>query len=176
MISADKGTSFLKDFRDFIAYLQNLWGIMAGISVVFPLSNSFVKVIPVQLWDKGGGFAFFSPEWITIIATLLSLFVMLWTYGQRRKFKEQRETGSIRRQALFSFSIGITAMIFYLVVYVLVQSDVHYSVMGWDSDDLRRVIFDVIMLFLYSVFFTLVTRAFMFLGMIEFFGQKGGKK
>ena len=38
---------------------------MAGVSVIFPLSNSFMKVIPVQLWDKCGGFAFFSPEWIT---------------------------------------------------------------------------------------------------------------
>ncbi len=111
-------------------------------------SNSFTKVIPVQLQDKGSEFAFFSPEWITIITTLMSLFVMLWTCGQRHKFKEQLQRRAIRSQTLFSFSIGITALISYFVVYILVQSDFHYSVMEWDSDDLHRVIFDALMLFL----------------------------
>ena len=171
MSSTDKGTAFLKEFRDFVAFLQSLWGILAGISVIFPLSNVLAKVIPLEMWEQGGGFAFFSSEWVTGITTLLTIFIILWTYGQRHKFRDPKRRGRIRRQTWVSFGVGLLSLITYLLVYVLMQSDFHHSVMGWNSDDLRRVLFDVFLLLCYSAFFALVTRAFMLLGMIEFFGQ-----
>ncbi|MDP2766416.1 MAG: hypothetical protein Q8O41_03045, partial [Candidatus Methanoperedens sp.] len=40
------------------------------------------------------------------------------------------------------------------------------------SGDPRRLIGDVILLLSYSTFFTLMTRAFMLLGMIEYYGKE----
>jgi len=34
MSTSNKRTTFLKEFGDFIAFLQSLWGLLAGISVV----------------------------------------------------------------------------------------------------------------------------------------------
>ena len=39
MTSSNQGTTVLKEFKDFTTFLQNLWGILAGVSVLFPLSN-----------------------------------------------------------------------------------------------------------------------------------------
>jgi len=129
MSTSNSGVEFIKEFRDFIVFLQSLWGILAGISVFFPLSNALTKGIPLEMWDEGG-FAFFHPDWITTITTLITIFIIFWTYGQRHKFKAQRVTRLIRRQAGLSFIFGLLALVVYLVVYVLMQSNFHSIVMG----------------------------------------------
>ncbi len=45
------GQPFLEELRDFLAFLRSLWGLLAGISVLFPLSNVLFSVIPLE----GGG-------------------------------------------------------------------------------------------------------------------------
>ena len=47
MSTLNKGAEFIKTLREFIAFLQSLWGILAGISVFFPLSNALTKTIPL---------------------------------------------------------------------------------------------------------------------------------
>lgn len=177
MNTSNKGTAFLKEFRDFIAFLQSLWGILAGISALFPLSNVFTKIIPL----KDG--KLFSHELTTVITMVITFFFILWMFGQRQKFKTYFEanTESLRRKARRYFVVGIVSLISYLVVY---SGIILAIVLGWAVDlvphnvwgiiigDLIRMLFEVISLVLYSGFFALMTRAFMLLGMIEFFGHE----
>ncbi len=117
MNSSKRGTAFLEEFKDFIAFLQKLWGMLAGISVFFPLSNVFVRVIPLKIYgEEGGVYEHLSPSLITTIATLVTFFVILWTFNNRSTFKEKRERRGIQRQAWISFVVGIMALLIYLVI------------------------------------------------------------
>lgn len=168
MNSSNPGTAFLKEFKDFIAFLQNLWGILASISVLFPLSNAFLKIIPLGTLEEDGFLVFFSPRLFTTIATLVSLFLILWTFSQRSKIKSLKGKTKTQRQAWLSFGIGISSLVIYLVLYFLL-SNIAFDVLGWESDDARRLVGEVVLLLFYCLFFSLMTRAFMLLGMIEFF-------
>lgn len=166
-----QGSRFLKEFKEFTTFLRNLWGILAGISVFFPLSNVFIQIIPLGTFDDGGVLVWFSARLFTTSATLVSLFLILWTFGQRQHFQSTRKTGKIQRQAWISFGLGLSALVTYLAVYYFVAISA-YDVLGWESADARRLMGEVFLLIVYSAFFTLLTRAFVLLGMIEFFRQE----
>ena len=107
MSASDRERSPLEEFKDFIAFLRNLWSILASVSVLFPLSNALMgalteKSIPLQTWgDKGGAFSSeYFPNLATTIATLTCLFIVLWIYGGRHKLKAGRKRSMIQRQAL----------------------------------------------------------------------------
>ena len=173
MTSSKKGTLFLKDFKDFIVFLQSLWGILAGISVFFPLSNVLIGLIPLG-WiydDPSGALGYFSPELITALTTLITLFIVLWTFGRRDMFKTKKGKSSIRRQASISFVVGLIALMIYLVLNFTIY-DLMYAPFEMSNMDAPLWLGDIFVLVTYSLFFALVTRAFMLLGMIEYFRQE----
>ena len=51
-------------------------------------------------------------------------------------------------------------------------SEAAWELWEWSSDDPRRLIVEVPLLVTYSAFYALVTRAFMLLGMSEFFASE----
>jgi hypothetical protein len=102
---------------------------------------------------------------VTAIATLITVFVILSTFIRRHKFKAQK-VNLIQHQAWLSFAIGFLSMILYLVLNFGIY-DLFYE--RWEIWDARRLIGDIMLLLSYSAFFALMTRAFMLLGMIEFF-------
>jgi len=169
MSNEGKPKTSVDEFRDFTNFLKNLWGILAGVSILFPLSNVLIQVIPLGMWPEGG-LAYFPPALVTILATLASLFFILWTFGQRNKILA--EESNIRRQAMRSFLWGIAALVVYLLLAAAVRADFYSTALGWNSGDLQRVFGDVILLVAYAAFFALVTRAFVLLGLIEFMRRK----
>ena len=173
MGSLNKETEFIKTLREFIAFLQSLWGILAGISIFFPLSNDLIKLIPLRRLhdDPAGALGYLSPDLITVVATLSTLFIVLLTFSNRHKFKALKERRLIQRQAWLSFAFGFLAMIFYFTVYFGIYR-LYYEPYGIYAGDPRWLIGDFALLFSYSTFFALVSRAFMLLGMIEYFPQK----
>ncbi|KAF0189910.1 MAG: hypothetical protein FD168_208 [Desulfobulbaceae bacterium] len=160
---------FLKELKDFLQFLQNLWTILAGISVLFPLSNALAKIIPLARWPEGG-LAYFSPQLLSIVSSLACLFLLLWMFGHRYQLERRRI--QTQRKAGLSFAAGLIALIIYLTVYFAIANDFYFEVLKWESDDLRRVLGDIILLITYSAFFVLMTQAFMLLGMLEYFGRK----
>jgi hypothetical protein len=171
----DNGTVFLKEFKDFVGFLKNLWGILAGISVIFPLSNVLIKAIPMQKWEGeagSGAWYHFPPLLVSVVASLIALFIILWTFVQRHKIKIQKNN-KILKQASLLFVFGILALIIYLLVYSLISNyEIFWAWLKWESDDPRRLIGDVILLIFYCVFLAAMTRAFLLLGLIEFLGVK----
>ena len=175
MALTDNGTVFLKEFKDFIGFLKNLWGVLAGISVIFPLSNILIKAIPLHKWegDIGTGALYsFSPSLVSVVASLIALFIIFGTYVQRHKIKNMKSNLILRKAGLL-FLIGIFALIIYLLVYSLISDyEIFWSWFKWTSDDPRRLLGDVILLVGYCLFFAAITRAFVLLGLIEFLGVK----
>lgn len=173
---ASAGSAYLKKIKEFFTFVSTLWGILGGISALFPLSNFLMKGgIPLKMWDDKGGLAFLHPDLVSIVATLVAIFTIFWIYGQRDSLA--RKTGRTRRAAGFCFAFGLVTLFLYMVVYTLMENDFHYVVMGWTSDDPRRVLFDLVLLALYSAFFGLMTRAFMLLAAAEYFkGETSPRK
>ncbi len=166
-----QSSRFLTEFRDFMAFLRNLWGILAGVSVFFPLSNIFMQIIPLGTFNDGGVLVWFSARLFTTFATVVSLFLILWTFGQRHYFQLPKQKATIQKQAWISFGVGLTALLTYLAGYYFLAISA-YDVLGWESADVRRLLGEVPLLLVYSAFFSLLTRAFVLLGMNEFFGQQ----
>jgi len=163
--------SAIGEFRQFVDFVQNLWAALAGVSALFPLSNTLTQVVPLAQWPDGG-FGYFSPPVITGVTTLASLFVMLWVFGKREKIVEPKAWDALPMQAVRSFVLGVVALLAYLAGYSLITNDFYFSVLGWESDDMRRISGDLVLLSAYVGFFALVTRAFLLLGLREFLRGK----
>lgn len=70
----DTSSSYLDELKQFLSFLKNLWGILAGISVFFPLSSKFMDLLPLLPYGtEGGVFDLVSPNIITTAATLVTL-------------------------------------------------------------------------------------------------------
>jgi hypothetical protein len=170
MNDSGKGTETLKEFRDFFGFIQNLWGILAGVSVFFPLSNTLMKVIFYDEPPGSGAFQYLPPKLVTSIATLITIFVVFSTFSRRYKYKVQ-EYRTIKRQAWVSFILGVLSLVAYLTANFGIY-ELFYGPFEIYGGDPRRLIGDVFLLLTYGAFFALVTRAFMLLGMAEFYRIK----
>lgn len=170
MESRHKGTEFLREFREFITFLGSLWGLLAGISVFFPLSSVLVEAIPLQKYGVNDGvYNMLSPELITTVATIITLFIVLSTFGSREAFRgDASAKRSARRQAWISMGTAMAALVVYFAIHHT-YSEYGYDVFGLGSDDPRKLLFEVPLMFVYAAFFSLLTRAFMLLGMSEFY-------
>jgi len=159
-----KGEGFLEEFKAFLSFLKNVWGLLAGISVFFPLSNVFTSVIPLQSIFDDGAFVRLTPAFVTGVSTLVTLFIVLWTFSSRSEIKR------IKHRAIVSFLVGIASLILYMIIYELKLSA--YELWGWESEDSYHFLAEIPLLLSYAVFFALMTRAFMLLGLLEYYRTK----
>ncbi len=168
----DFNKGYLQELKEFLAFLKNLWGILAGISVFFPFSNILIKAIPMQAYGTDDGvFDQLSPYLITTIATVVTIFVVLVTFTGRSQFRDSRKKRVMLHNAWISFGISILSLLIYLVIHQ-VYREYAWEPWGWGSGDPRKLLAEIPLLITYVVFFSLLTRAFMLIGMIEFFGNK----
>jgi hypothetical protein len=171
MNNSQEEVTSIDELKQFTKFLQSLWATLASISVLFPLSNVLAKVIPLAQWPEGG-FAYFNPTLVTAISTMTCLFIILWTFGRRQQFANDKRRRLIRRESALSFVVGGIGLIVYLIGHYAVTQDFYYIVFNWASTDMRRVFGDLLLLIAYCVFFAFMTRAFMLLGMLEYYGSK----
>jgi hypothetical protein len=171
MNSAGRGTQFLQELKEFLAFLQSLWGLLVGITALFPLSNVFANLIPLgTIHDPQGSLGFLSPALLTATATLVTLFVILSTFGRRSDVEAPEQRGRIRRQARRSFAMGVFALAVYLAIYFGIYP-LWYEPHNVFEGDPRLLIGDFALLMSYGTFFALATRAFMLLAMLEYFAK-----
>lgn len=166
------GTSkVIKELKEFISFLQTLWGILAGVSILFPLSNVLLEVIPLGKWPDEGALMYLSPEQVTVITMLICLFVIFYLFSKRRYMKaewNQEQEIELQKKSVHSFFLGILVLLIY---FSLISLD-YYGIFGWESDSSPFIFMDVMYLIFYSAFFGLITRAFVLLGMIEFLSEQ----
>jgi hypothetical protein len=162
---------YIEELKAFLLFLKNLWGLLAGISVFFPLSNILLKAIPLGTYGNDGVFDQLSPSLLTSLATVTTLFVVLMTFSGRQRFQDPQKRASMLRAAWFTFGIGILALLAYLVIHQ-VYREYAWEPWGWGSGDPRKLFAEIPLLITYIIFFSMFTRAFMLLGMLEFFGNR----
>jgi hypothetical protein len=169
MNATPSGNRFLDEFKEFITFMQSLWGLLAGISLLLPLSNAFFKIIPLELVTKP--LTFIPPALITTVTTLVSLFIVLSTFGERNEMAGKSDL--VRRRAWVSFSIGLAALVLYVIEFVLV---VNIDIFGGGGNEIGQnalwLSSDTIFWVEYTAFFVLTTRAFELLAMSEYFRDK----
>ena len=113
MNSTSKRQSILNNIREFLAFLAGLWGSLSSLTLLFPMSNYLIKVIPAD----NQNFPVF-----TVTATISSVFVLLYTYVSRDIYLENYIlTTELNKRltftALISFVVGIFSIPVYLVIY-----------------------------------------------------------
>jgi hypothetical protein len=60
----------------------------------------------------------------------------------------------------------------YLAGHYAISNDFYFRILGWESDDLRRIAGDLVLVIAYGGFFASVTRAFLALGLREYLRGK----
>ena len=166
--------NYIEELKAFLLFLKELWGLLAGISVFFPLSNILLRTIPLGAYGDDGVFDQLPPSLLTTLATVVTLFVVLSTFANRRRFQDPKKRQSTLRAAWLSFGIGIVSLLTYLVIHQAYR-EYAWEPWGWGSGDPRKLFAEIPLLITYVMFFSLLTRAFTLLGMIEFFGHMAGR-
>lgn len=158
------GQSFLDELRDFLAFLSSLWGLLAGISVLFPLSNVLVSIIPIE----GGGQPFqdLDPSIVTTLTTLSCIFTTFATFGRRNQFAEPERRRRYGLAARLAFGAALVALALYTLTYHDLYDDLVANGGGQNS------LYDGLYAALYLISFVLITRAFLVLAMLEYFPER----
>ena len=81
----------LQELREFLRFLRSLWGLLVGISVLFPLSNTLFTVIPIS--QDQHPFQNLSPTVVTTLTMLTCIFLTFATFGRRGRFTDPKRRG-----------------------------------------------------------------------------------
>jgi hypothetical protein len=164
------GTSYLRELRAFLAFLASLWGTLTAVSLAFPLSNVFVRVIPLEGNESFNPLALLPSAPIASTATLVTLFLVLVTFGRRHELRVAARRARVRRGAVISFVVALAALALYFVGLQAVQDGLYGRTGGIPVYKTALLAAgDVVFAVLYTVFFALTTRGFMTLAMLEYF-------
>ena len=163
--------STLQEFREYLDFLKGMWASLGSVSVLFPMSNALAEVIPIGLWPDGG-FVSFQKSLITSVTTFICIFLVVWQFGHRGRYRFVEELDGMTTKAGISIAISLAALTLYLVGHFAVSQDFYFDILGWESDDMRRVGGDAVLLLLYAGFFGFATRSFLLLALREFLAHK----
>jgi hypothetical protein len=165
-ISVATGHTFLQDLRDFLQFLRSLWGVLAGISLLFPLSNALFTIIP--LGDGGRPFQNLPPASVSVVTMLSCIFLTFAVFGRRGRFADSKYRGRYASSARISFVAAMVA----LAIYLLASNGLYRALISGASDNEWGVaIYDGLFAALYVATFTLITQAFLLLAMLEYFPE-----
>ena len=169
--SVTSGQSFLQELREFLAFLRSLWGLLAGITVLFPLSNLLITVIPID--DGGNPFQNLSPRVVTALTMVTCIFLTFATFGRRHRFAVPAHRNRYATIARASFVAALAT----LAVYLLSSDSLYRALITESSDpDTGAAIYDGLFAALYIATFALLTRAFLVLAMLEYFPEREGAR
>lgn len=154
---------------ELLDFLGNLWGILGTISVFFPLSNKLIPAIPLTT----DVIFSISPNLITAVASVFTVFVILDTFVKRFDLIRTQDGPERFRLAAWRWLwLGTLMLTAYLILY-LGKADILWGnllgILHIPSDHPLVTVYDILLMILYSGFFASITKAFMLMGMIEFY-------
>lgn len=133
-----------------------LLGLVAVATILFPVANVFAQVIPLRAWPEGG-LSYFSPWLVSSVAAIACAFTALWTAMQGRA-KPHQGPNSPPNTQLKLLAGSLAAVAVFVLIHQAIASEFYYDVLGWESDDLRRMVGDVALTTAYAMGFALLTR------------------
>ncbi len=157
----------VRELRAFLVFLQTIWGLLAGISTVFPLSNVLVRAIPLGAYGADGVFDRIPPALISTLATVVTLFVMATSFGNRAQLAAPRRAHAMRG-AWASLAAGLLCLGCYVVLHST-YAEYAWEPWGWGSGDPRKLWMEIPLAATYIAFFALLTRAFVVVAIQEYY-------
>lgn len=170
-----------EEFKSFIQFLTEMWGILAGISVFFPLSSKFLDAIPIEPTPGPGGVELISPNLFILTATAGSLFIILFIFSSRSVIAENEKIPTVKFliYSLLDFlEIGYwtppekkKASILRVAGESIVVSAVSissYFYIYFKGIGPSQILSEIIALLAYIGFFTSMTAAFVLLAAKEY--------
>jgi hypothetical protein len=154
-----------------IAFLSNLWGLLAGLTLVFPASAQLLKAIPLKVADPteaGMGLRIIEPNFVIALATFASLFVLMYIVSRRDDVAAARRS-RVRRLAVIYFITSLLMLALFLVVYTTEEGVIIYR--RYDELVEGKGVIEFWVVLFYSAFFAAATAAFTLLGLKEFTGD-----
>lgn len=165
MNTKSRNRTFTGSIGELLNFLGNLWGVLGGISVFFPLSNKLLPTIPLS----PDVIFSISPNLITTVASIFTVFVILDTFIKRFDLLNVPNGPDLFRVAAWRWLwLGASMLAIYLVFY-LSKADIMWGYFHLPSDHALLTVYDIFLMVLYSGFFASLTKAFMLMGMIEFY-------
>jgi hypothetical protein len=161
MQNEKQSPDLLADIRHFLQFLQGLYGLLSGITLLFPLSNALIPLIPVANEDKG---------LFTILATLISIFAVFYFYASADAEAFLKDKNLFKRRAIPSGLYAISSFVFYIILFQATSPRVNPSSVSGASG--LGLVVGLIALALYACMFVAGTSAFIQLALHEYF-RKG---
>lgn len=107
-----EGEQALGQLRAFVGFLRGTWGILAGLTSLFPLSNSLLGALPLAPGAENLS---------SVLATIFSLFVILFIFASRKELAN-RYWSRIPRISALVFIAATVLLYAYLVQFPLPPS------------------------------------------------------
>lgn len=156
---SERGRAFLNEAGAFAEFLGGMWGVLAGISVLLPLLNRFLPLIPMAPQARDGAYHILPAGIVTALAVLLALSVLLSTFRGRGALSDAG------RQAGLSLVAGGLSLAAYLILHTVKMK--LFDIWGVESGHPVHLAFEIPMMALYAAVFALTGRAFVLLRLRE---------
>lgn len=167
------------DLKDFLKFVKSLWAILATTSVLFPFASRFRDLIPIKriehfTGDESFPFYYLPPPLIPLVTTLFCAFIILMVFNQRSDYRDLKRRPILMGKSMLSFLWGLFGLLTYLGLRNIDVGAVMYEIGLGQFINIKRIIkfvVDIMMLCSYSLFFGMITRAFMLQGIITYYGR-----
>jgi hypothetical protein len=156
------------DLLGFLRFAGRLWALLAGVSVLFPLANVFLRVIPAS--ERFQPLFRLPPAVMAPAAMLASAFMLLVSYYGRTGTDAARTgVAPARRSALTAFLAGAVCLGVYLSWEALLGDRLYGDTANTTiAKEAALEASDIAFILLYSGFFVFMTRAFVILALLEY--------
>lgn len=186
---ADEGhNAQSSEIIDFFKHLGSLYGILGSLSVVFPLANEWIQVIPLKSFDPDyecvglppllefypgpGTLVNFPPSVVSILTTVFALFAMLFAYGRRTSLTNQSSRARLRRESMIFMTIGAGCFLVYVALSQVILESFRFDYYCGSGLRFRALPFDLVLIATYICSVVFVAVAFEILAMVEYFGER----
>ena len=160
------------DLKDFLESVKSLWAILATTSVLFPFASKFRDLIPTKPIDPSFPFYYLPPLLIPMVATLFCAFIILVIFNQRGNYRDLKRRPILMRKSTLYLLWGLFGLLMYFGLRNIDVGDFMYKIgLGEPIKNIVKFVVDIMMLCSYSLFFGMITRAFMLQGIITYYGR-----
>ena len=143
-------------------FLRHLWTVLAALTVLLPVYNEFAQFLPLALWSQGGSLAYLPPRLVTSLVTFNCFLIFVRTVVRSEQVRRVETVEARYSLTGWSGIPALAALGLYLALHYEIKHDFYYRVLGWNSEDVRRLAGDLVLSICYGLCFASVTRAFCF--------------
>lgn len=155
--------SVRQTLKELVLFLKSVHGIFVVATISFEILNVFLNAIPLEKAEGnyiigiGHGLANFTPEFVTTITFIITLFAIVYQFGERYKYLSNPEKYGydyLKRSSIYLLVVGISLLVSYMYIYTKMIAS--YKL-------------DFLLSGLYIIAFVSIAISFMRLAMIEYY-------